>query len=303
MKVSIMRHMRYQCLALSVVLAVIGCSSLQPSNIATFSTGVTTARSQASLAFQEVTDLTSEAIIDYAAKQPTLTQANFFAVLDPTAVAAWDRVFSALEKYGHGLMTLTSPDITKDYKDAAVQLAQDIQSTGEKLKEDKLISTAPAVPATLATAFTKLGDVLLRAKANADARLIMTEADPFVRQIFVTMGDVVGPSTQGGLRGTVFAHWEQEKAKRQAEFLNTQNPAERRSLAVEFARLMNQQQTQDLALASLRRSFLALADAHYALAQGHDVTAATAVSIVIDEIKDTKALYERFKSLSKNGQK
>ena len=78
------------CLGLCVVLATTGCQTVPAGNYAGFATGVTTARNQAQLAFQEFTDLTNDAIIDYAAKQPTLQETNFFVVLDPAAVAGWD---------------------------------------------------------------------------------------------------------------------------------------------------------------------------------------------------------------------
>jgi hypothetical protein len=59
-------YLRLGCLSLLATLFV-GCSTIQPTNVATFSAGVSAVKSQTSLAFQAVTDLTSDSIIDYAA--------------------------------------------------------------------------------------------------------------------------------------------------------------------------------------------------------------------------------------------
>lgn len=301
---------KYLGVCLLIVLAVTGCTSLQPAHITTFSTGVTTAKNQTSLAFQGITDLTNDAIIDYAVKQKTLKEEYFFSVLDPAAVATYDRVFASLEKYCQCLIAMTSPDLTKDFKDASVQLANDIKTTGEKLEEEKLISKTPQINPTLATAFTKIAEVLLRAVAQSEARRIMVQTDPYIRQIYGTLADsVIGTSHSqpGALRNTVFENWNNRKSETAVAFLVTKGPPENlvegRRLALQYASQIEAQYAQDMVLSSLRRSYLALADAHHSIAQGQDVSAAAAVSIVIDEIKDTKALYERFKALTSDDKK
>jgi len=196
-------------------------------------------------------------------------------------------------------LLLTSPDLTKDYKDSAANLAGEIKTTGEKLKDAKLTSGAPEVSAFLSTAFSKLGDLLLRAKAGSDAKKILTSTDPTVREIFVRMADAIDASGQRqGIRGTVLAHWQQRKSELVASFVSTQDQAERRGLVVKYAALLTQQRTQDMVLVSLRRSFLALADAHHALANGRNVGVTEAISIVEQEVKDTKELFNKFKGVS-----
>lgn len=283
--------------SLVVLMAIVGCSSIDPSRIESFSLGVTAAKTQTAATFEGVTDLTSDAIIDYAATQPTLNDESVFVVLDPESVAAWNRVFSALEKYSQDLLLLTSANLTKEYKDATVNLAEGIKNTGEKLKDAKLVSGAPDVSAFLSTAFTKLGDLLLRAKAQSDAKRILTVTDPTVREIFVQMADAIDPSGTGhGIRGTVRAHWDQRKGELTRAFLRADGP-ERRKLVIRYVDLVRQQRTQDIVLSSLRRSFLALADAHHALANGRNVGVAEAISIVQGEVKDTQNLYKRFAAL------
>jgi len=192
---------------------------LNTTDIQTFSQGVTAAKDQTDVSFKGVTDLTSTTIIGYAADQPTLNDANFFVVLSPDASASWDHVFSALEQYGRDLVLLTSPDLTKEYQDSAVNLAQQIQQTGEHLKEAGAFANAPDTSPMLATAFTKLGDILLKAHAQHDAMKIMQATDPIVADVFAQMASAVGDSQKTGLRGTVFAHWDQLKGTKQVEFL------------------------------------------------------------------------------------
>ena len=87
-------------------LLLAGCTSLPPAQVESFSTGVSATKNQTTLAFQGVTDLTSQAIIDYAAAQPTLTDTNFMPVLPPDAVAAWGTTFGALQTYSQNLVLL-----------------------------------------------------------------------------------------------------------------------------------------------------------------------------------------------------
>jgi len=274
-----------------------GCSSLPPANVTAFSSGVTATRNQTTLAFQGVTDLTSQSIIDYAAAQSTLTDSNFLPVLPPESVATWDTTFSGLQKYAQNLVLLTSPDVARDYENAVVNLAAQIKQTGDDLKSQKIISAEPTLSPSLATAFTELSSLILRAKAEHDARAILTQADPAVRQIFTNMAAAIGDSQNKALRGTVHAHWEQNKAKLKVAFLGT-SPEDRRSLAAQYATMLAGEITQDLALASLQHSFFALADAHHALATGRNASLAVAINTVEQEIQHTYDLSTRFQKLT-----
>jgi hypothetical protein len=285
---------------LSLLLALTaGCKTVSPPATAAFSTGITAAREQTDLAFKAVNQLASDTILDYAAAQPTLNEKNFFVVLEPESIAAWDRIFGVLEKYSQSLVVLTSPNLTEDYRKSALDLAQQIKDTGEKLRETHVVSEVPALSPSLSTAFTKVGEILLQAKAQADARRILRETDPHIRQAFVQMADAIGAGTDKNIRGTVRAHWVQLKAEKQAAFLSTSDAVQKRKVAVEFSELIQQQRTQDMTLASLRRSLLALADAHHALAEGQDLSVSAALAQIKAEIDDTKALYQQFEAIAK----
>src|SRR5205814_4858304 len=104
------------CITLSLTL--VGCASVRQDKLKTFADGVSVAKTQADDAFVAVNTLTSQAVIDYAAKQPTLDDKHFFDVLDSDSIARWDATFSAMEKYCQSLLLLTGSDITKNYRDA-----------------------------------------------------------------------------------------------------------------------------------------------------------------------------------------
>jgi hypothetical protein len=294
------KALRYKRLVSILFLAVLlaGCRTIQPTGVANFSAGVSAAKGQTSLAFQAVTDLTSASIIDYAASRPTLTDNNFLPVLDPASLAVWDMVFTGLQKYSQNLALLTSPDLTKGYEDGAVNLATEVKQVGADLKKQKMIPEVPSFSPSLARAFTELGDLLLRARAQHDAKAVLTQTDPTIKTIFTTMADAIGTSQMNNLRGTVSAHWQQRKAILQGSFLiRTNTPADRRTIAAQYASLLNGQTTQDLALASLQRTYLALVDAHHALAQGSRPDALAAIAAVEQEVQNTQNLINRFNSI------
>lgn len=298
MRVQDQKIIHFVVAAIAAVLLT-GCTSVPKASVQGFSTGVSAAKAQTDAAFQAVADLTSQATLDYAAAQPALNDACFQPVLDPKSIAVWDNVFSALEKYSQSLMLLSSPTVTKDYEDAAVDLAGQIKQTGDKLKAENLIAGTPQISPSFAAAFTELGNILLQAKAEHDVRKIALQADPKIRAILTTMADVLGASQNEGLRGTVHANWDQKKGKLQVAFLNAKPGSDRRSIAGQYADFMNQQALQDVALSELRNSLLALAAAHHALAQGQATDLAQAISALQQAVQNTMNLAGRFQTTLK----
>lgn len=284
----------------AVILSLLaGCSSMQNSSFQTFSSGISSAKSQTDLAFQAVTDLTSQSIIEYAAAQAKLSDTNFLPVLDPESIAVWDSAFSALQKYSQSLVLLTSPTLTKDFEDAAVGLASEVKQAGDDLKSQKVFSQPLPNSPSFAAAFTELGDLLLRAKAQHDVKAALLQADPAVKQILNAMAEAIGATATNQLRGTVRANWEERKAEQKVTFLEAK-PADRIAIATKYSSLLSSETLEDLAMASLRRSLLALADAHHALANNQPTSVAIAVATVEQEMQNTLTLASRFQAATKN---
>lgn len=286
-------------LAVALAGLLTGCTSVVPAHVAAFATSVTAAKTQTDLAFDMVNNLTSEAIIDYAAAQPKLVDSNLFEVLPPESVAVWDQVFGALEKYSQQLVLLTAAEATKDYQQALENLASQIQTTGQKLQSAQLVPSAPAMSPGFATAVTELGNVVLKVWAQHQVLRAMQAADANVQRILTEMADVVGADPHAGLRGTVSANWENLKVKLKDKFRETSDAPAKRTLVVDYLKLRDNQAAQALALAALRRSLLALATAHHALALGTPLDASLAINAVTEEVRETRDLYNKFKTSAK----
>ncbi len=289
-------------IALLAAPLLFGCSSIPNASVQTFATGVTAAKSQTDLAFQAIVDVSSPSIIEYAAAQPKLSDANFLPVLDRQSVATWDEIFTALQKYSQNLVLLTSPNLTKDYEDAAVGLATEVKQAGDDLKNQKVISQSPPSSASFAAAFTELGDLLLKFKAQHDAKAVLLETDPKIKQVFAAMANAIGSSSTNNLRGTVRANWEQRKDQQKVAFLEAK-PPDRPAIATKYASMLNSENTQDLALQALSRSLLALAEAHHALANNQSANVSAAVSAVEQQLQNTLMLADRFQAATKNTNK
>jgi hypothetical protein len=282
-------------LASLVVLVVCGleasCTSIRTDKIAAFSTAVTTAKSQATAAFAAVNEVTKEEVIDYAAAQPTLKDENFYDVLDKSSIAQTEAVFAGIEKYCQSLATLASPDLNKEYKTATVELASQINESEAKVKKLGLASSAPVLSPGVATAFAELGNIVIKAKAAAEAKRTIQSADPVVEKIFHAMGDSIET-----IRGTVHAHWRHRRDVKAVEFIQPENTEKKRAIAAAFGELKDKEAAQDRALTSLQRSLRALADAHHALAADSQFGVATAIGVVKDEAKETKDIYDRIRA-------
>lgn len=269
--------------------AFIGCATIPSDKVTAFSSGLSTAKTQVNTAFAAVNTLTSDEVIDFAAAQSKLVDENFYAVLDPVAIAKWNAAFDGLSKYAQSMTVLTSPDLTKDYKTATAELAAQIENTGNKIKSAGLSSKAPDLSPGIATAFVELGNFILKEKAAKDAKEIARKTDPTVARVFHFMDDNIQT-----IRGTVRANWERKKKHTDVEF-RTAAASDKRRLAVEYSDLKDKQSQQDDALTSLQRSLRALADAHHAIAAGSQFGVQEAVAIVKDEAKDTKEIYDQMK--------
>jgi len=291
-----MRTIRSGVVVLAAVagLLVAGCSSVPSTEVELFSGGVSEAREQMVLSFKVVNEISRDSMIEYAVSRPTLSDSNLVVALDSGVLRVWEAAFDGLQLYGRHLLVLASSATTRDFRNSAVDLGRQVQRTGGQLGVVELIPTAPDSSPALAVALTRLGETMIRVKAQSDARKVMEEADPDVRKILVTMADAIGTTSTKGVRGTVRAHWMQLKGEKQVAFLAPN--ANKRALVVGFLNLTDRQEAGDDALASLERSLRSLADAHHALAAGHPLDAMAAITLMSAEIEETRDLLETFRN-------
>ena len=154
------------------------------------------------------------------------------------------------------------------------------------------------------------------AKAQADATKIARNADPAMRLVFTSMADAVGSNdNKPGLITTVSKHWNDRMAVKEDNFHRNANEfhrahptpskdeqaafeANQRSVVLEYIQLRDRRDAQLLALVSMRKSLLGLAEAHSALARGSAPDLSMVLSKLQAELDGAKALYDQFKALA-----
>lgn len=250
----------------AALLFVAGCTTVPPAQVTAFAQGVDAVKLQLDTTFTSINQFASEDEIDRAATLPVLKEEDVAVVLEPGDIAKWDNAFGSMDTYAANLNLLISPDRANEFGTAAEGLGTALS----KLDPDALPS------AGVAAGFVELGRLLIEAKAESDALQAARKADPGVQQVFSAMADVIGGTSDEGLRGTVQQHWIKRMAAQRQAFLAA-NPNARRPVVVAFVGLRDKRDTQDLQLGSLRQSLLDLAAAHAALARGSQADLATAI--------------------------
>src|SRR5947207_2748753 len=161
----------------AAVVTLTGCKTVPSDVLTSFTSGITTARTQSQEAFNTVNELVADASLDYAAGQTNLVESSFAAGLDEESLAAWDEILEKLEKYAQHLQLLTSPDLAGSFDDEAVNLSGELKNFGQHLQGAGLINKSPEISPAIATGFTKLGELIIRLRAEARARKVLADTD------------------------------------------------------------------------------------------------------------------------------
>ena len=304
-------------LGLAIMLALAtGCKTVPTASVQTFAAGATSAKTQADEAFQAVNDLIAADQVDDAAQATNLSESLFFTVLDPAALAVWDNTLAKLEAYAQHLEALTSPDLTQDFVTDSENLGAQLQAFSQSLQTQQLVAPAPAIPPGIATAFTEIGSLLIREKAEHDALRIAADANASIGHALQSMADTIGKTSQDALRGTLQVHWQgrlaglmlqfkqADEKMRQAiagdpakkEISLADGAAAKKAMAANFVALMQKRDAQDALLASLRRSLLNLAGLHASLAKGANLEALQFAQMIADEVKASRDIYTHFQT-------
>jgi hypothetical protein len=289
-------------------------------SLQSFSSGVTSAKTQSEDVFRAVNDMIAVDQLEDAAHATNLSESLFLDVLDDKSLAVWGDTLAKLEAYSLHLQTLTSPELTKDFVAQSEQLGSDLQAFGQGLKDRQVIDKAPSIPPGVATAFTEVGSLLIRYKAERDAMRIATAADPWIQTAFQGMAAAIGETPEHGIRGTVRAHWQGRLAEPKKEFKLAEekaqkavgeNPSgkqqimadaatEKKAIAENFLKLMQTEDAEDALLAALRRSMLSLASLHSSMVRGATLDARQFAQIISDEAKASREIYSQFQAKLKH---
>ncbi|MDR3436702.1 hypothetical protein [Telmatospirillum sp.] len=268
------------------VLCQVGCTTLPAASVTTFGQGVDKVRLQFDTTFASINQMATEDEIDQAVLLPTLTEASVAVVVPQADIDKWDKAITVIDGYVAKLVLLLSPDQANTFETAADALGTSLA----KLDPDSLPS------AGVAAGFLEAGRLLIEAKAETDAIAVAKKADPAMRMIFSAMAAAVGSDHHEGLRGTVWAHWQERMGVQQVAFL-TAKAAGKRDAVVAYIDSRDKRDTQDLQLGSLRQSLLDLAGAHAALARGSAVELGAAIAMIQQELDNTRTQISKFSAM------
>ena len=276
-----------------IVMTLVGCTHpvIQSDAVAKFSQAVVQTRQQSQIAFHDANTLTRDLSIAYvlATTRPGMNEADFTPALDPQAVAAWDNAFAIFESYASHLQELLSPDRGAGFGNAMTDL-------GSELQNGQFHQT---IPPGLATGVTQLGELLIAAKAEADAQQVMRKADPAIRLVLTSMADAIGKSNQSGVRGTIWSAWQTRLATGPvtdySNAVRDNNNYQKKRAAIDaYLGMLDQRDAQLSSLASLRQALLLLADAHTAAALGSHQDVQGILLMISQQLDQTKSLFQLF---------
>jgi len=281
-------------LALGLLLLT-GCTTVfDPVGAKAFSTGVTAAREQTGTAFSTVADFTLEDAIDFAAEQKELDVKYLEHTPNQPAMEAWDDTIGAVDLYARHLAALTAADSTTEVESKMKTLETQFNTTATKLKEAGLVGSAPQIPATAAAGLTEFARLLLQIHAEKQAREIAARTDPAVRAVFTGLAEAIGGDKDHGLRATVARHWVKRIAVVEDVFAGAASHDVKRQAVKDYADFTRRRDAMDGLLDSLMKSYLALADAHTALAKGREAELNYAIGFITAEAKHARDLRDEF---------
>lgn len=273
------------CIVLSLAFA--GCAAPSKEAIGSFTSGVAAANEQATVTFAKVNELTRSTSLDRIERLSALSDDELPQALPNDAIANWDRTFAALVTYGTQLQKLLDPGTTDVVKESLLNLGGQIKQT------DRFKVPDPGI----AAAFVALADLITKAAAASKAREVIVTTDPAVRNVFTAMADSIGGTRDVGVRGTLNSTKVTKLGALQVAFLAEGAP--KRTIAEAYLAMRQDFEAHDAALASLRNSFLALADAHTALATDNTVEATALIDMVRGALADARKLRASFEELKK----
>jgi hypothetical protein len=255
---------------------------------------VTAARAQTRTAFEAVASLTRAAAIDYAAGQPSLNEDMLVATPNAAAVAAWNGLFDPIEAYAAHLSGLASGGAAGRVETALGGLAQQFNTTSSHLEKAAAVGSGGQIAAGPASALADIAGALLRARGAKEASEIALGVDPQIRAFFAALAGAIGADATSGLRGTVWSNWNQRLIVITQEFLDAGTAEKRKPVVEKYVALVEKRAAQDEQLASLRGTYLALADAHSALARQNQDELRAAIDFIGGELKHARELQAEF---------
>lgn len=253
-------------LASAAGLLLAGCAPSAPAlsgNIGALRTGAAQAKTESAGAFAAINATGRDSAIEALLDDNAAPSDDALAPLVTRDTAArWNVAFDQIDAYLAGLQDLTD---TRRSDEAYARLA----GIGSALQNDVLHAK---LPRNSDSAFTAFG-AALQAGAERKAQSIMRETDPAFQTLVRGMGDLVAGAGKGTLSGIVETQWRERLDGIAADdYGNVKQGTRdaRRAVIQDYGKALDARDAQLYALASLRDSLFALAEAHSAAAKSKD---------------------------------
>lgn len=246
-------------------LGVAACASTSPAfdgSIGVIRTGAAQAKTESAGAFVAINATGRESAIEILLDGNTAPSDDALAPLISRDTAArWNMAFDQLDAYLAGVQDLVD---TRRSDDAFAKL----EGIGSALRSDEFHAK---LPQGSASAFALFG-AAVQTGAERKAQSIMREADPAFQKLMRGMGDLVAGPGKGTLSAIVETQWRERLDGIAADdYGNVRQGTrdQRRGVILDYGKAFDARDAQLYALASLRDSLLALAEAHGAAAKNH----------------------------------
>ncbi|TVV74521.1 hypothetical protein [Sphingomonas solaris] len=271
--------------ALFAATALAGCArTVSSADLTGFGTAAAALQRQTDANFAGADRIARAAAVDRFVRSGTvgLTEKPFPPAVPPDVAAAWRSALFYLERYGLLLGTLTDPQQGAQTTDAFKQLGVELNGGG----------VGAGISPGVAAAFSSLAGALVQEDARRKALGVLRRNDPHVRGLLTAMAEAIGATDGEGLRGTVAAAWTASTGALQRTYAvaaTQHDEAHQRSIMNEYLSALGRRQAQLNDLAALRQSFLALADAHSAAADGSKRPVGELLDVIegrLDEVRD-----------------
>lgn len=250
--------------AIGALLA--GCVPSAPvlsGNIGAIRTGAAQTRTESASAFTAINSTGRDSAIEGLLDENAAPSDDALAPLITRDTAArWTAAFDQIDAYLSALEDLSD---TRRADEAYTRLA----GVGSALQSGAL---HVRLPRESASAFTAFG-AAVQAGTERKTQSIMRDVDPAFQRLVRGMGDLVAGPGKGTLSGIVETQWRERLDGIAADEYGTVKQGtrdQRRAVIQDYSKALDARDAQLYALASLRDSLFALAEAHSAAAKSKD---------------------------------
>lgn len=289
-------HIRFGIALLSLA-GLMACTTTPSADLAGFGRAATGLQTEVGTSFTEANRLARSAEIDRFVRSGAigLSERRFPTAVPPEVAAHWRTALGDLARYGSLLASLTEPGRGGVRTDALRQLGVQFNAGS---------ATSTDLDPGISAGFAALAGILVDLRAQDSAREVLRRTDPKVRQLLLAMAEAVGTSDQAGLRGTVASNWTAALSAYQRTYAvaaTEKADARQRQIVTDYLAGVDRRDAQLAALAGLRSSLIALADAHAAAAAGARRPFDQVVKDIGDRVDRAEATYQAIEKAGEAG--